>query len=363
MGYDWKDIHKIVEEIPVTERELEEKKILIYGAGVQGRWACEYLKDRYQIAGFTDKNPTIWGKDICEKHIFPLEEALKMDDCIWVVSNFGTVGVEIKRWLQINHITAVTYMEICLLLEEEAFYHVYRDMLKDNISQKIYISIIMGRLTGDSAYFANVYEQNQYFAIPEMNIISDDSVWVDVGAYIGDTMETYIQTTKGIFKRIYAFEPYVASFDELFRRTQTLCKEWNILQDKIVLINKALGECEKKRYCIETGKSGAEKVVDEAIGNRVIDVIKLDDFFEKRESPTFIKADIEGDELAMLQGARECIAKSAPELAICIYHKPEDLYVIPNYIKHLNEHYKIWIRHHMPVDGETVLYANNVKDV
>lgn len=34
MGYDWKDIHKIVEEIPVTEKELEEKKILIYGAGV-----------------------------------------------------------------------------------------------------------------------------------------------------------------------------------------------------------------------------------------------------------------------------------------------------------------------------------------
>lgn len=96
------------------------------------------MKDRYQIAGFTDGNPAIWGNDICEKHIFPLEEALKMDDYIWVVSVFGTVGVEIKRWLQTNHITAVTYMEICLFLEE-AFYHVYRDMLSDNISPKIYI--------------------------------------------------------------------------------------------------------------------------------------------------------------------------------------------------------------------------------
>ena len=68
--------------------------------------------------------------------------------------------------------------------------------------------------------------------------------------------------------------------------------------------------------------------------------------------------DIEGEELNALKGAKEIICKYKPKLAICVYHKPEDLYEIPKYIMDFGLDYKYYLRHHMR-EGytETVFYA------
>ena len=67
--------------------------------------------------------------------------------------------------------------------------------------------------------------------------------------------------------------------------------------------------------------------------------------------------DIEGFEIKALTGASNLITKNKPKLAICIYHKFEDLWEIPFYIKRLNAEYKIYIRHHSFNLYETVCYA------
>lgn len=70
-----------------------------------------------------------------------------------------------------------------------------------------------------------------------------------------------------------------------------------------------------------------------------------------------IKMDVEGAELESLKGARETILRNRPKLAICIYHKPEDMTEIPLYIKSLVPEYKFFVRHHSNYFAETVLYA------
>lgn len=72
---------------------------------------------------------------------------------------------------------------------------------------------------------------------------------------------------------------------------------------------------------------------------------------------TFMKADIEGEELHMIRGAQKLIARHKPKLAICIYHNDEDLYEIPMELRRLNPEYKFALRHHKPQFYETVLYC------
>lgn len=67
--------------------------------------------------------------------------------------------------------------------------------------------------------------------------------------------------------------------------------------------------------------------------------------------------DIEGAELEALKGAAETIKKNRPRLAICLYHKDEDIVDIPQYVKELVPEYKLYIRHYNVGLIDIVLYA------
>lgn len=72
---------------------------------------------------------------------------------------------------------------------------------------------------------------------------------------------------------------------------------------------------------------------------------------------TFIKLDIEGAEMDALIGARMSIKKWKPRLAVCVYHRREDLVEIPLYIHGLVPEYKMYLRHYSTCRAETVLYC------
>ena len=69
--------------------------------------------------------------------------------------------------------------------------------------------------------------------------------------------------------------------------------------------------------------------------------------------------DIEGAELAALSGAAKVIGRYKPTLAISGYHKPEDLWELPNKIRSLNPDYVLSFGHHSPVSWESVFYAKD----
>jgi FkbM family methyltransferase len=73
--------------------------------------------------------------------------------------------------------------------------------------------------------------------------------------------------------------------------------------------------------------------------------------------PTFIKLDVEGDELEALKGARETLERAQPVVAVCVYHRPEDLWMIPLFLHEALPAHRMYLRAHAWDGFELVAYA------
>jgi len=65
---------------------------------------------------------------------------------------------------------------------------------------------------------------------------------------------------------------------------------------------------------------------------------------------------VEGCEKDAILGAKKTIQEHRPMLAIAVYHRPEDLWEIPQILSTLQD-YKFYLRHYTQFYHETVLYC------
>ena len=92
-------------------------------------------------------------------------------------------------------------------------------------------------------------------------------------------------------------------------------------------------------------------------GSIMIAVDKIDNIVPEQTRVDFIKMDIEGSELNALKGAENIIKRDHPMLAICVYHKRDDLLTIPQYIMSLHDGYRLYLRAYKKYASDLVLYA------
>jgi hypothetical protein len=85
-------------------------------------------------------------------------------------------------------------------------------------------------------------------------------------------------------------------------------------------------------------------------------VVTVDDLLHN-ERLTVLRLDIEGDELTALQGAEESIRKDKPVLQIAVYHRPDDLVTLMEWIAGLGIYSKYFLRTHRASFFDTFLYC------
>ncbi len=187
----------------------------------------------------------------------------------------------------------------------------------------------------------------QYF---DSNIVRNHrkGVFIDGGSFNLIDTRYYIDRNKN-FKKVYAFEPSMKNYENCKKiKSEVLADD-----ERIEVVNKGLWSDERVLSFIENADSSC--LSNE--GTETVEVTSIDRYMEGKEKVSYIKMDIEGAEMEALKGARRTIVNDKPDLAICIYHKDEDILEIPKYILELNPDYTLYIRHYSCDRWETVLYA------
>lgn len=207
-------------------------------------------------------------------------------------------------------------------------------------------------------YFQNDYSQknvalvDQFTAEGPYGLVSEQvdvkveqgDVVFDVGAWIGDF--SALAAAQGA--AVYAFEPTPDTH-------KWLCRTASLSKGKIIPIQRALGDkCEEIELFLDNSGGGANKLhiqqkptnKEKSIEDSALPLVKvttIDQFVSENQlrKVDFIKADIEGAERYMLNGATETLRRFAPKLAICTYHLKDDPQVLEGIIKEANPAYTI----------------------
>ena len=195
-------------------------------------------------------------------------------------------------------------------------------------------------------FMAHDYFFPQYFDTDIM-VARDHEIFVDAGALdMGSTID-FVKWCNGQSDIVYAFECDPLAFNQC---QENISKKAELQKLNIQLYRKGLAEKTGKVMLVE--HFGSSKI--DAHGTTAVEITSLDEVLNGKPV-TFIKMDIEGAELDALKGARNTILKWKPRLAICLYHKPEDILEIPSFIVSLVPEYKMYIRHYSTLVTETVL--------
>ena len=178
---------------------------------------------------------------------------------------------------------------------------------------------------------------------------------VDGGSCFGDTAVSFAAAV-GDGGHVYSFEP-LQSHGQITKHNIAQ----NGLEETISFFPVGLGAVSNTA----PGPVPEEKIINPGFRpaaikpDQTFPVRALDDLAAMGDirRVDFVKMDIEGSELAALQGAEKTIRQFKPKLAISIYHKFGDFFEIPLYLQSLNLGYRFYLGHYTIYTEETVLYA------
>ena len=337
--------------------------LAIVGSASEGiRFVAACRRQGIEIVGVYDSNPALVGSIIDETIVQPFEAIDLFDKStpVIVASHRLAGPVRQLRALGFENVIPLAVVQVVFpeVLEPHMFYTDWLEDLMENQERLSYLMDLLGdetsrrtldqvigfRLTLDFNELRPVVDWNLFFPT-DLITLNDDEVFVDAGAYRGDTLNMFIHRVGGTYSRVIALEPDPINFDALsaiFER-----------EARVEVVPKGLyGHDGVMRF---DGAEGKASILS-ADGELEVPVVTLDSHLNG-DRVTFIKMNIEGAERGALMGARKAIKKWAPRLGVSAYHRPKDLWDIPLLIHEINPDFSIYLRQHDLGSVETVAYG------
>lgn len=343
--------------------------ILIFGAGNNGkRIAQAMMLAGYSPLGFIDDTPDKQGTTLVELPIFSVESAAQIvgKKALVVISIFSpvhsfrrtrqrlsTYGWHCISLLSIGMFFSKEFLPFYFLgnpndvLNQKKSYQQLFNLLIDDRSRQELLSHLNFRLYLDFDGLLNPIGPNFLYL---KDLLPSDVVFIDGGAFDGDTIRAFLDVVKDNFSNIYAFEPDPSNFSKLNAFHKSLSYS---IKDKINCINAGLWSKSGSFGFNATATAGSSLSVEASTKSNVI---AIDDYF-KTNAPFLLKLDVEGAERDVLYGAQTFLESGRAIVVVAVYHQPDDLWLLPKLIHDFNSGYRFGLRSHGDDGTDLMLYA------
>ena len=354
------------------------QRLVLFGAGGLGRRTLRGLRALgIEPLAFSDNNPALWGKDVEGLRVLAPADAIARHgaDAAFVLTIWGS-GSRDSMAQRLNALrdrgcARVTSFATLYWKHPAAFLPYWsvdlpRRVLaarapirrafagwSDASSRREFVAQLRWRLLLDFQALPPPVAHEIYFP-EDLRRARPDELFVDCGAYDGDSLRTFLQRSGGVFQRVVAFEPDPRNWDALVACVAALPEG---LRSRIHLEKKAVG---RRTGPVQFDAMGNTSSAAGA-GELTVDCTTLDDAL-KGAPVTAIKMDIEGGEPDALFGAARLLRDRQPFLSICSYHRQDHLWTIPLLITSAASEYRLHLRPHGHDVWDLLTYAVSAEE-
>ena len=350
----------------IDELKKSEIPLIMLGGGDRGYRLWKYLESNSIKVKTITVDKKYWSKGALLAHtnteLKIFEDEIEKYKKVNVVTGFALNQLDmsiISSRININKIYSINIgIFDNYLFSQDFFVKHYKDFnwlynnVADDLSRELLVAHLNGRILGEYMdYPLASWNKPQYF-LDDLVEWHEKEIVIDGGAYDGDTVREFIsKMPEKIVKesKIYCFEP-----DEL--NCKKIAKSYDKNKVESCIVNVVNIGLWSSKAILKFKNMGDEMGSVTSEGDTEINVDSIDNYFKNTlDKITFIKMDIEGSELEALKGAKNTIYHNKPMLAICLYHKREDLITIPQYINKIVPEYKLFLRTHLSTPTELIL--------
>lgn len=206
------------------------------------------------------------------------------------------------------------------------------ELFEDEESKRIYRGCVEFMFGGELDALESI-TSNKDEAFENILKLNNEEIFLDLGAYRGDTVEEFLHYTKGEYESIIALEPDRRSYKKLVAYAEN--------KKNIVTVQKAVsGKDSVAFFNAAAGRQSSFSDKGDEIETVTVDTLA------NNKNITYLKMDVEGAEYEAFCGAEKTLKTQKPKLNIALYHKSEDIFLLPLKIASINPEYRFYIRKH-----------------
>lgn len=344
-------------------------QLVLFGSGQYG----QIVLDRLRKAGvepccFSDNNPRAWGTRVKGLEVLSPDIAVerfgKTAGFVVTIFNGSSARTQLKNLgcARVIPATAIFWKypaqfmpdmgigEPDTILEDEEQIRRCFSILSDDASRQELCDQISWRYWMDPEFLPLPENAGEIYFPSDLVKAMDEEVFVDCGAFDGDSIRSFLR--RGLsFSHLYALEPDPENRRLLSKSVAALSED---LRERVTIWPYAAGIVDG-RVTFAAAGDVASRITSSEDGTSV-EARRLDSL-DWRFTPTYVKMDIEGAEPDAIAGAANLLRNAQPVLAICLYHRLEHLWKIPNLTHQLAPDYSMFLRRYAEDNWEQVCYA------